>query len=97
MWMALAPLLCSNTQCQFHTTTKIVLTTPTISAMISLHSLLFGGQSGGLQDNFHLCSRCQKQMQQMQGKLDFHHALAEKMPTIYLDDDGRTVVQVGKL
>ncbi len=49
--MALVQWFGSNTQSKFHTTTKqsIDLTTPTISTMIPLHSLLFGGQSGGLQ------------------------------------------------
>ncbi len=60
---------CSTVRFKYpHTTTKqsTGLTTPTIGNMIQLHSLLFGGQNGDLQDNLHLFLGWQKQMQQMQ-------------------------------
>ncbi len=71
--------------------------------MIPLDSLLFGGQSAGLQDNYISFGggRSKKQIQQMKGKkvephLTFCCALAEKMLINNLDDDGKRVVQVGQ-
>ncbi len=62
--------------------------------MQSLHSLLFEGQSGDLQDNLHLFWRWQKQMQNARGQarkqiaepqLGFHPASAKKcQPTILM-------------
>ncbi len=69
MQMTVTPQLGSNIQNQFDTTTEqsIGLMTPTIGNMITLHFLLFGGKSGGLQDNLHFFWRWQEQMQQMPG------------------------------